>query len=267
MATTPDGTPFVEPGDSIAAYPSVSQELAAVIDSLRTMIPAGAIFPYAGKLAPEGYLMCDGKAYNRGDFFDLYNVMAEWVGQWGGFPNGDSTLFFVPDFRGRSPIGVASGFATVTAAPEPNANPVADVNLGQRLGDWRVGDHRHSLDWKGSLDPMYAYSASPGTGLLALNTVANTSPLYAGNLGHQLGGVWTNFAFGQDHNRQPSTGVNFIVWTGTTTAGKNPVPGVELAPVTTRQMIETRLEQAGIGEEEIEMLREQLAALKEDTNG
>ena len=236
MAVTSDGTPYVEPGDAISAFPVVSQELAAVIDSLRTMIPAGAIFPYAGKTAPEGYLFCDGKAYNRGDFFDLYNVMAEWAGQWGGFPNGNSALFFVPDLRGRSPIGTGGGGAARNWA------------LGERWGDQQVGLHYHPY---GGSDIQHAAAPGHGTAFSQRYEFAT--------------GINTNGGAGG--NYQPSTGVNFIVWTGTTTAGKPPVQGVELAPVTTRMMIEARLEEVGIGEEEREVLREHLATLQEDTDG
>ena len=272
MATTPDGTPFVEPGDAISAYPVVSQELAAVIDSLRSMIPAGAIFPYAGKTAPEGYLMCDGKAYNRSDFFDLYDVMTEWVLQWGGFPNGgDTSLFYVPDFRGRSPIGTAAFHGGSHVYPELAV--VRDVDLGQRLGDHRIGAHTHSI--RSAVDDarqVFAAGSNFGPVNAWITGPYNNSgpqaesgkPLEA----YSNSGSPAQFtAYGTGHNYQPSTGVNFIVWTATTTTGKNPVPGVELAPVTTRAIIQARLEEAGIGEEEIEMLREQLAALKEDTDG
>ncbi len=272
MAVTSDGTPFVEPGDSIAAYPTVSQELAAVIDSLRAMIPAGAIFPYAGKTAPEGYLMCDGKAYNRADFYDLYQVMSDWVGQWGGFPGGNSAQFFVPDFRGRSPIGAASGFGDNPTAP------VKDVILGQRPGDWRTATHYHPLFSAGNWgDPGKNSDYAPASLSAPVGPLGGSYPQYVIAMDQPAGTPqpdwWVagatreNSGRGIGHNIHPSTGVNFIVWTGTTTTGKNPVPGVELAPVTTRMMIEARLQEAGMGEEEIEMLREQLAALKEDTDG
>lgn len=249
MAVTSDGTPYVEPGDAISAYPVVSQELAAVIDSLRTMIHPGTIFPYAGRTAPEGYLLCDGKAYTRTDFYDLYQVMSDWVGQWGGFPNGDSTLFFVPDMRGRSPIGVGgSGIAR-------------EWQIGERWGDGKTGWHLHDIQYNREVTTPVG-PVDGGTANYGVQVQANTS----GNA-FRASGATTAPADGVGGNYHPSTGVNFIVWTGTTTAGKTPVPGVELPPLTTRMMIEARLEEAGIGEEEIEMLREQLAALKEDTNG
>lgn len=243
MAVTSDGTPYVEPGDAISAYPVVSQELAAVIDSLRQMIPAGAIFPYAGKTAPEGYLMCDGKAYNRADFYELYEVMADWVGQWGGWPSGNSTRFFVPDFRGRAPWGVNPSMDDV----------LMDVGLGQRAGDRKPPYHVHLAPGE-NLPTLYQSGGSPAQGWNAPGDFSNstfTSPAYDQSA--------------QPHNglsqMLPYTGVNFIVYTATTTAGKS-TTGEQLPLVTTRQMIEARLEEAGIGEEEIKMLREQLKELE-----
>ena len=267
MAVTSDGTPYVEPGDAISAYPVVSQELAAVIDSLRTMIPVGAIFPYAGKTAPEGYLFCDGKAYTRTDFYDLYVVMAEWVGEWGGFPNGNSAQFFVPDMRGRAPFGVAGN------VPTTDGDPTAPFTLGKRYGDARVPLHTHTFKAEWSAFPLGSGALQNDTGYIA-GTNWNGSWSRDGLGTHwptdqqNPHGVASNLSpNGMGRNVPPGTGVNFIVWTGTTTAGKNPVPGVELPAVTTRMMIEARLEEAGIGEEEIEQLREQLAALKEDIDG
>lgn len=266
MAVTTDGTPYVEPGDAISAYPVVSQELAAVIDSLRTMIPVGSIFPYAGKTAPEGWLMCDGKAYTRADFYDLYVIMAEWAGQWGGFPNGNSQQFYVPDFRGRSPLGPGKSHTDATG----------DFALGSRPGDFVVGSHSHRVHIAAAGD---AYMTGwPGGGGTLTSLIRNQSDVTSHMVGaedHRLvAGTQPNWYTPDPYNRaglgdnyHPATVVNFIVWSGTTTTGKSPVSGTELAPVTTRMMIEARLEQAGISDEEIQMLRDQLGALKEADNG
>lgn len=255
MAQTPDGTPYVEGSDFVSGYPAVSQALAEQIDALRRMQPVGMITPYAGELksaddlaAIDGWLPCDGKAYKRADFPDLYTRMSVWQVHTGfppDTPNGspNTANFYVPDFRGRSPIGAASGFGDNPIAP------VKDVELGQRPGDWRTQNHTHSMG------------------------VSETSGREVGmsSAGNALWNVyWTDWSAdyqnglaGAAYNYQPSTGVNFIVWTGVATVGKSPISGVELAPVTTRMMIEARLEEAGISEDEIEMLRDQLAALKD----
>ena len=272
MAVTSDGTPYVEPGDAISAYPTVSQELAAVIDSLRRLIPVGTIAPYAGALttgAPEGWLTCDGKAYARADFPDLYTIMSDWLGEWGGFPSGNSARFYVPDMRGRAPFGVGGG-------------GVAHIHpLGHRGGDKRMQFHTHNVLYRddGNLMTFFGNvlqddpAPSPPHRLAvnrdydydsdAVNQPLNSMVAREPRVTPSGDGLLeTN----PTTSMPPFTGTSFIVYTGTITTGKNST-GEQLPEVTTRMMIEARLEEAGIGEEEIEMLREQLAALKEDTDG
>ena len=70
-------------------------------------------------------------------------------------------------------------------------------------------------------------------------------------------------AYGTGHNYQPSTGVNFLIYAGQDTfAIKDRDDLGNVDAVTTRSMIEARLAEAGIGEEEIKMLKEQLEELK-----
>lgn len=68
-------------------------------------IPAGAIMPFGGIDAPQGWLLCDGKFYNaqaRPELQALYQVIGV---TYGGV---DQTAFAVPDLRGRAPFGCDS---------------------------------------------------------------------------------------------------------------------------------------------------------------
>ena len=60
----------------------------------------GAIFLFAGKHVPDGWLICNGAAVNRSTYADLFRV----IGTTYGVGNG-STTFNVPDLRGRFPLG------------------------------------------------------------------------------------------------------------------------------------------------------------------
>lgn len=64
--------------------------------------PPGMIAPYAGKTAPEGWLLCDGSAVSRTTYAGLYAV----IGTTYGAGNG-STTFALPDLRGNVPAGVS----------------------------------------------------------------------------------------------------------------------------------------------------------------
>jgi microcystin-dependent protein len=66
-------------------------------------VPIGAILPYAGTTAPDGYLFCDGAEIERTKFGDLFDII-------GVFYNGVAPLigvntFRLPDLRGRFPLG------------------------------------------------------------------------------------------------------------------------------------------------------------------
>lgn len=65
-------------------------------------IPTGAIMPFGGIEAPQGWLLCDGKFYNavaQPELQALYQVIGV---TYGGM---DQTTFAVPDLRGRAPFG------------------------------------------------------------------------------------------------------------------------------------------------------------------
>lgn len=65
--------------------------------------PAGIIMPFAGTVAPQGYLLCDGSAVDRTTYATLFGVIGTTFGEGDG-----STTFNLPDLGGRVPLGVSS---------------------------------------------------------------------------------------------------------------------------------------------------------------
>lgn len=90
--------------------------------------PPAAIVPYAGLLAPVGWLLCDGTTVSQTTFANLFAVVGTTYNT-GGEPGGD---FRLPDLRGRIPLGLdnmgTGGSAGVVTDPQ------ADI-LGGVLGD------------------------------------------------------------------------------------------------------------------------------------
>lgn len=68
--------------------------------------PAGIVMPFAGSVAPDGWLLCDGSAVSRIDYSDLFDV----IGTTYGAGDGAST-FNLPDLSGRVVIGVSESHA------------------------------------------------------------------------------------------------------------------------------------------------------------
>ena len=268
---TPDGTPYLSDQSYLSETPPYTQELAQIIDAGTgggvcdikdskfndlqpadpvTPFPIGMLAPFMGENAPDGWLLCDGRSYDAAYFYALAEANPD-------FHNDGA--FRVPDLRGRSPIGTS----TDVQFPDWGTGPVAPIDLGIRKGDWRMLTHTHSYGMPsttaGGINNPGKYFSTPYSNNEPAQT-AHDGLLYTGPAHFQPGGA--------DHNWHPVTGVNFIVYTGKPTLDTNGDilaecgQGAEIAPVTTRMMIEARLAQAGIGEEEIKMLKEQLEEIK-----
>jgi microcystin-dependent protein len=123
-------------------------------------VPIGAIFPFAGSVAPQGYLLCDGSEVERSKFPDLFDV----IGNTYGVAVRGFETFVLPDLRGRFPLGrdnmdnnntVGTQAGTQVDAGGGNIDRVPDVNadiLGGSAGQSSVAlqlgnlpDHSHSL--------------------------------------------------------------------------------------------------------------------------
>ena len=74
----------------------------------------GIVVPFAGDVAPQGWLLCDGKEYNVTQYSNLFQVIRYKYG-------GSGSTFRVPDFRGKTFWGGdETNVGTVLAAGLPN---------------------------------------------------------------------------------------------------------------------------------------------------
>lgn len=73
-------------------------------EAVKRMTPPGAVIPYAGSTAPEGWLLCNGAAVSRTTYAALFDLIGTTFGVGDG-----STTFNVPDMRSKMPIGVGAG--------------------------------------------------------------------------------------------------------------------------------------------------------------
>ena len=150
-------------------------------------VPIGAMIPYAGATAPDGYLFCDGSEIERAKFSDLFDVI-------GNLYNGVTALvgvntFRVPDLRGRFPLGkdnmdnagtvpiVTGGFVDAGGGTAGRVPDVQATILGGSAGQSSIAltlanlpEHSHTLS-----TPTQDYSA------VALTTTLD--PLATSGLG------------------------------------------------------------------------------------
>ncbi|MCP4134597.1 MAG: hypothetical protein GY754_26725 [bacterium] len=123
--------------------------------------PPGTINPFAGGNVPAGWLLCDGQAYGRTEYTELFQA----IGTAWGTPDG--YRFNVPDLRGVFLRGVDGGTGKdPDAALRGEANPGG--NTGNTVGSLQ-GDayqyHTHYIEsWAGYNSNGYANPRNAGYG-------------------------------------------------------------------------------------------------------
>lgn len=109
-------------------------------------LPSGAVQEFAGALAPEGWLMCDGAEVSKTTYAALYAVIADTYGT-----PVDSNNFVLPDLRGefvrglddmgtaQGARGVDSGRALGSAQNQATSAP--NTNFTGITGEDGIHDH------------------------------------------------------------------------------------------------------------------------------
>jgi microcystin-dependent protein len=140
---------------SLLLYPGMINQASAEpennLSAAEAGIPIGTVITFAGAIAPEGYLICDGKPYSRLNYQNLYMV----IGTMYGVGDGGST-FKVPDLRGEFLRGVDSG---------------RGIDTGRALGSSQADElksHTHRIIGSAGGENTDAYN--PSTGVCSANS-------------------------------------------------------------------------------------------------
>jgi len=118
-----------------------------LFNAIKGLTPVGSIMPYAGALAPAGWLICDGSEIIKTDYNDLFDVI--------GYTYGAELLvtagkFKIPDLRGRllaGLLGGATGDNRITSTTSDNISTLGAVD-GNQQATIEVGnlpEHTHDL--------------------------------------------------------------------------------------------------------------------------
>jgi hypothetical protein len=168
-------------------------------------LPAGTVLPFDGQTPPPGFLLCDGQAYNSGDYPELFAAIGT---TWGSASNG----FKVPDLRGRFLRGADDGAGmdpdVNSRVPGDPAGGTTGVGSSQAdatrrpntaFGTSVAGSHTHSVSsesWPSGVGTFELGFPGPGT-------VSYLNP--AGDHTHQI-------ASGGDAETRPkNAAVKFII--------------------------------------------------------
>lgn len=102
ITENPDGTSGIS---DVTEYqqegtPFGAKEAMELYDGI---VPPGAVIPYAGSSAPDGWLLCDGRTLQSDRYPELYAAIGTTYGQ------NKPGSFKLPDLRGNVPAGASTG--------------------------------------------------------------------------------------------------------------------------------------------------------------
>ena len=182
------------------------------------LVPPGAIMPYGGAEAPEGWLLCDGSEVRKSDYNQLWLAISHNFKDASLVSDNGVAFFTLPDFRGRFALGLDN-------MGGPSANRVTDLaadaiggNAGSETKQITIPnlpEHEHDLE--GDSGTQF-YGIRVGAGE-PVDENAITLPVEPGLGGTQgiasSGGIKTDTTLGTPLNvMNPFLAVNYIIYTG-----------------------------------------------------
>lgn len=166
--------------------------------------PSGTILPFAGTVAPSGYVLCDGTSYSRTTYASLYSAIGTTFG------SADAATFRVPDLRGRTMIGAGTGSGL--SARSVGQTGGAETHT---LTTNEMPSHNHGIN-----DPSHTHSSPLGKDDGNNSNIAGQAP--SGDAATQVWGAATNSSYtgitinnaggGAAHNNmQPFLVIHYII--------------------------------------------------------
>lgn len=123
--------------------------------STDTCYPVGAVLPFAGLTPADGWLLCDGAAYDQSDYPELYEVIGDLYRT-----TATGGSFNVPDLRERFVEGSGIGNYDVGKNVEPSIPSHKHSFTGTAATSTSQGSHTHTrgdMSFYGSVQ-HWAYS-------------------------------------------------------------------------------------------------------------
>lgn len=173
-----------DPMDADNDLAAVVQKLLNMMGgSLQTATPTGTVASYAGNAAPDGWLLCDGRAVSRSTYPALFNVLGTRYGA------GDSsTTFNLPDLRGRVSLGAGQG---INLSSRPLASTGGEEAHALTLAEMPAHSHlapTANSTLGGGFEVPDAASANGGTGGYQAYDYVGAAPTQStgGNAAHNI---------------------------------------------------------------------------------
>lgn len=130
---------------------AIAENTEAIEQITDTVLPAGLVAPFAGSSAPDGWLVCDGRAVSRSAYPKLFAAIGTTYG-----PGDGRTTFGIPDMRAR----VAAGSDNSHALADTAGSDTVTLTSAQLPTD---GDYRMSNNGAYIVDSVKTGGASGNT--------------------------------------------------------------------------------------------------------
>ena len=99
------------------------------------VVPSGAVIPFAGSTAPQGYLLCDGREVSRTDYPFLFSVIGTTFGEGDG-----NTTFNLPNLKDKFIEGAGTNaVGTEMSAGLPNITGEVGYLKAINTGNYHEG--------------------------------------------------------------------------------------------------------------------------------
>ena len=177
-----------------------------------TIISSGSIQMFAGSVAPNGWLICNGDTVSRSAYNNLFKVIGTTYGV-----GNSNTTFTLPDMRGRCPIGVGTGTSltarTLGSSVGAETATLSEANMASHTHATTVGtqsaNHTHTgTSGTVSADHTHGWGRNVGSsGSYGLRDGANRS----------ANGTPNTQGANQDHSHATTTGTESANHTHTVT--------------------------------------------------
>lgn len=117
-------------------------------------VPPGSVMAFAGSVAPDNFLLCDGKEYQREEYPTLFGIIGVLHG------SSSNLTFKVPDLRSRYIVGAGVGIAHTDASSAQEATNIG--SLRERLVGYFYG-HEFIRNEERAPNPVTSVKAQRAT--------------------------------------------------------------------------------------------------------
>jgi microcystin-dependent protein len=159
--------------------------LPEIVGGSASFTPSGVISQFAGSIAPDGYLLCDGAAISRTTYSSLFSTIGTAYGA-----GDNSTTFNLPNLQNRIPVGKGSDTEFDTLGETGGAKAVS-------LSATNIPAHSHTGTTAAETEG-HTHGFSTGSDQAVLNIHgAGSASVIAGGQGSGIGsGARTSYRSG-----------------------------------------------------------------------